>query len=167
MTLCSSRCYTERLELSPVSTVQLHTSLRGQGMQSPPRFAASSLTGFATTALERAGMEPAKADAVADILVEGDLLGHTTHGLLLLPLYLTEIEKGQMTLSGQPKVLADHPAGGNLGRPAAARPVADTGGHLTRVRACRDARILHGRHPAEATTSPASPPISNASRIGA
>jgi L-lactate dehydrogenase len=79
-------------------------------MQSPPRFAASSLTAFATTALERAGMEPAKADAVADILVEGDLLGHTTHGLLLLPLYLTEIEKGQMTLSGQPKVLADHPA---------------------------------------------------------
>jgi LDH2 family malate/lactate/ureidoglycolate dehydrogenase len=79
-------------------------------MQSPPRFAATSLTGFATAALERAGMEAAKADAVADILVEGDLLGHTTHGLLLLPLYLAEIEKGQMTLSGRPKVLADHPA---------------------------------------------------------
>jgi L-lactate dehydrogenase len=55
-------------------------------------------------------MERAKAAAVADVLVEGDLLGHTTHGLQLLPLYLAEIEKQQMTLSGQPHVLADHPA---------------------------------------------------------
>lgn len=75
-----------------------------------PRFAATALTGFATGALRRAGMEAAKADAVADVLVEGDLLGHTTHGLQLLPLYLAEIEKGQMTLSGRPEVLADHPA---------------------------------------------------------
>jgi L-lactate dehydrogenase len=55
-------------------------------------------------------MERAKAAAVADVLVEGDLLGHTTHGLQLLPLYLAEIEKQQMTLSGEPHVLADHPA---------------------------------------------------------
>lgn len=76
----------------------------------PPRFAAAALTGFATAALQRAGMEAAKADAVADVLVEGDLLGHTTHGLQLLPLYLAEIEKGRMTLLGQPRVLADYPA---------------------------------------------------------
>ena len=55
-------------------------------------------------------MEPAKAGAVADVLVEGDLLGHTTHGLLLLPLYLAEIEREQMTLAGEPEVLADYPA---------------------------------------------------------
>lgn len=74
------------------------------------RVPATSLVAFATTALQRAGMEPAKADAVADVLVEGDLLGHTTHGLQLLPLYLAEIEKGQMTIAGEPAVLADHPA---------------------------------------------------------
>jgi L-lactate dehydrogenase len=79
-------------------------------MQQQPRFAATALTGFAAAALQRAGMEPAKAEAVADILVDGDLLGHTTHGLQLLPLYLAEIEKGHLTLAGQPKVLADHPA---------------------------------------------------------
>jgi LDH2 family malate/lactate/ureidoglycolate dehydrogenase len=79
-------------------------------MQQTPRFAASALAGFATGALQAAGMEPAKADAVADILVEGDLLGHTTHGLQLLPLYLAEIEKKQMTLAGEPRILADHPA---------------------------------------------------------
>ncbi len=75
-----------------------------------PRFTATTLTAFAADALQRAGMEPAKAEAVAEVLVEGDLLGHTTHGLQLLALYLAEIDKKQMTLSGQPEVLADHPA---------------------------------------------------------
>jgi LDH2 family malate/lactate/ureidoglycolate dehydrogenase len=74
------------------------------------RFAATALTASAGDALRRAGMESTKAAAVADILVEGDLLGHTTHGLQLLPLYLAEIEKKQMTVSGQPKLLADYPA---------------------------------------------------------
>jgi len=56
------------------------------------RFAASAVTAFASDALRRAEMEQPKAAAVADILVEGDLLGHTTHELQLLPLYLAEIE---------------------------------------------------------------------------
>jgi L-lactate dehydrogenase len=75
-----------------------------------PRYADAALTRFAADTLRRAGMETAKADAVADVLVEGDLLGHTTHGLLLLPMYLAEIESKQMAVAGQPKVLADHPA---------------------------------------------------------
>ena len=54
------------------------------------RFNAGALRTFATTVLRRVGMEEAKADAVAEILVEGDLLGHTTHGLELLPLYLSK-----------------------------------------------------------------------------
>jgi L-lactate dehydrogenase len=76
-----------------------------------PRPSVAASTTFAADALQRVGMEAAKAAAVADVLVEGDLLGHTTHGLLLLPLYLAEIEKKQMTLSGEPTVLADHAAG--------------------------------------------------------
>src|SRR5262245_26823268 len=77
-------------------------------MRSRPTSA--SLTSFAAEALGRVGMEPSKAAAVADVLVEGDLLGHTTHGLMLLPLYLAEIEKKQMRLTGEPKLLADRPA---------------------------------------------------------
>jgi L-lactate dehydrogenase len=74
------------------------------------RPAATALRTFASTLLLRAGLEPDKADAVADVLVEGDLLGHTTHGLALLPSYLAEIEKGGMTRAGQPSVVADFPA---------------------------------------------------------
>jgi len=71
---------------------------------------AAALRTFATDLLDRAGLEADKAAAVADVLVEGDLLGHTTHGLALLPAYLAEVEKGAMTKAGEPAVVSDFPA---------------------------------------------------------
>lgn len=71
---------------------------------------ATVLIEFATRLLTRAGLEADKAAAVATVLVEGDLLGHTTHGLALLPAYLGEIEAGRMTKAGEPHVVADFPA---------------------------------------------------------
>lgn len=50
------------------------------------------------------------ADSVARTLVEGDLLGHDTHGLALLAGYVKEIESGGMTRDGAPEVLSDRPA---------------------------------------------------------
>jgi LDH2 family malate/lactate/ureidoglycolate dehydrogenase len=76
----------------------------------PDRPSAAALREFATSLLTRAGLERDKAAAVAEILVEGDLLGHTTHGLALLPAYLNEVEKGSMTASGEPAVIADFPS---------------------------------------------------------
>jgi LDH2 family malate/lactate/ureidoglycolate dehydrogenase len=74
------------------------------------RYSAPSLIAYARALLSSAGLEEEKADTVAAILVEGDLMGHTTHGLQLLDPYLTDLEKGGMTKSGQPLVVADHPA---------------------------------------------------------
>ena len=74
------------------------------------RYSAAALTTFACELLTRAGLEEEKAAVVAEILVEGDLLGHTTHGLQLLAPYLAELERGGMTRSGQPEVVADFPA---------------------------------------------------------
>lgn len=76
----------------------------------PVRYPASALIAFATSLLGRAGLEDAKATAVAEVLVEGDLLGHNTHGLALLAGYLADIEKGAMTKTGEPRVIADFPA---------------------------------------------------------
>jgi L-lactate dehydrogenase len=75
-----------------------------------PRYAASDLARFARVLLEHAGLDTDKALAVADILVEGDLLGHDTHGLQLLPAYLKELQAGNMQKSGSPRVLRDRPA---------------------------------------------------------
>lgn len=60
--------------------------------------------------LDCAGLDAEKAGAVADILIEGDLLGHDTHGLALLGPYLAALESGTMTREGEPDVLADFPA---------------------------------------------------------
>jgi L-lactate dehydrogenase len=73
-------------------------------------YGAEDLVRFATQLLDKAGLEADKSGAVAAVLVEGDLLGHNTHGLHLLAPYLNDIDKGQMTRSGSPRVIADYPA---------------------------------------------------------
>lgn len=75
-----------------------------------PRYPADPLVSFARALLMGAGLDGEKASAVASTLVEGDLLGHTTHGLQLLAPYLSELERGGMTKEGGPAVLADYPA---------------------------------------------------------
>jgi LDH2 family malate/lactate/ureidoglycolate dehydrogenase len=77
------------------------------------RYSPATLVSFATALLNRVGLEEDKSRVVADILVEGDLMGHTTHGLALLGGYLVELENGAMTKTGGPRVLADFPAAVN------------------------------------------------------
>jgi L-lactate dehydrogenase len=74
------------------------------------RFAADSLTAFAHALLTRAGTRADIATDVAGILVAGDLLGHRTHGLALLGGYLSELERGSMTKSGEPSIVNSRPA---------------------------------------------------------
>jgi L-lactate dehydrogenase len=76
-------------------------------MTGQQRYSAEALRDFAARVLEKAGMQAQLAATVADVLVEGDLLGHTTHGLALLAPYFAEIEKGQMSRAGEPQVLSD------------------------------------------------------------
>lgn len=71
---------------------------------------ASRLISFAYALLSKAGLDEAKARVVAETLVEGDLLGHTTHGLQLLPAYLDELTTGRMTSDGAPELVTDAPA---------------------------------------------------------
>lgn len=70
-----------------------------------PRFAADALRAFAAGLLDRAGVDAEISADVAAMLVEGDLLGHTTHGLALLAPYLVEIDKGSMAKTGTPEIL--------------------------------------------------------------
>jgi L-lactate dehydrogenase len=77
---------------------------------SSPCYAAPDLVAFACDLLQAAGMPPDKAQAVAGILVQGDLMGHTTHGLQLLAPYLRDIAAGAMRVEGGPEVVADAPA---------------------------------------------------------
>src|SRR4030095_1550374 len=69
------------------------------------RFAADSLRAAAQALLAAAGMDEPLARDVADVLVEGDLLGHDTHGLALLAPYLAELEAGRMARQGSYRVM--------------------------------------------------------------
>jgi LDH2 family malate/lactate/ureidoglycolate dehydrogenase len=77
------------------------------------RYDADSLIAFAKSLLEKLNLPSERAAVVADILVEGDLMGHTTHGLQLLASYLKELAEGGMTGTGEPKVLQDRGAAVN------------------------------------------------------
>jgi len=74
------------------------------------RYRPEALVAFAAGLFERAGLARDRAECVARLLVEADLLGHTTHGLALAPGYLQAIEAGTMAVSGEPEVLSDRGA---------------------------------------------------------
>jgi L-lactate dehydrogenase len=75
-----------------------------------PRYAAQALLDCARALLMRAGVAEPLANDVAEVLLEGDLLGHDTHGLALLAPYLAEIERGAMRRDGEPAVVSERPA---------------------------------------------------------
>ena len=72
-----------------------------------PAYAVAALTGFAAALFRAAGLDEDKARTVAELLVEADLMGHTTHGLALAPGYLGELASGSMTAEGEPETVAD------------------------------------------------------------
>ena len=75
--------------------------------QGGERYDAQALREFAQALLTKAGASADIARNVADVLLDGDLLGHTTHGLALLNPYLNQLEQGQMTKQGTADVLSD------------------------------------------------------------
>jgi L-lactate dehydrogenase len=79
-------------------------------MGSSVRFEAAELLRFAASLLEASGLAADRSEAVAQVLLEGDLLGHDTHGLQLLASYLAEIEAGRMTLTGDPSIVNERAA---------------------------------------------------------
>ncbi|GGW25928.1 MULTISPECIES: Ldh family oxidoreductase [Halomonadaceae] len=68
------------------------------------------ITQFSIDLLGAAGLDHEKAKAVADVLVEGDLMGHTTHGLQLLSPYLEEIHSGRMPVTGEYETISERTA---------------------------------------------------------
>jgi LDH2 family malate/lactate/ureidoglycolate dehydrogenase len=75
-----------------------------------PLYAYEDLLAYAARLGMRAGLPEARARIQAEMLLESDLMGHTTHGLNLLPGLLAELETGAMKATGEPIVLAEHAA---------------------------------------------------------
>src|SRR5690349_8469347 len=81
-----------------------------QPLTNETRYRAADLAAFASALLQRCGHSRERADVVAETLIEGDLMGHTTHGLQLLPLYLDATERGVLAIEGTYAVVSDRNA---------------------------------------------------------
>jgi L-lactate dehydrogenase len=65
------------------------------------------LLDFATALGTKVGLPSDRARIQAEVLVEGDLMGHTTHGLALLPGILSGLQSGAIRATGEPKKISD------------------------------------------------------------
>jgi LDH2 family malate/lactate/ureidoglycolate dehydrogenase len=93
------------------------------GATDVPRVAAAALAAFIKRAFEAAGLPSGDADILAGLMVEADLRGSDTHGVIRLPLYLRRLKAGGVNPRPNIRVVQE--------RPAAALVDGDNGmGHL-------------------------------------
>lgn len=71
------------------------------------KFNYKSLIHFTKQVLVLSGMERKKAKVVAETLMEADLMGHSTHGLQLLKVYVSQLQQDLMTKEGEPEWMKD------------------------------------------------------------
>jgi uncharacterized oxidoreductase len=75
-----------------------------------PTFSASTLTAFARSLFEATGVPPADAAVVARSLVDANLCGHDSHGVLRVPQYIEFLRKGTYQPDVPLTVLNETPA---------------------------------------------------------
>jgi len=67
-------------------------------------FQADELHRFTTEALQRVGVPVEQAQTIANVLVETDLRGVSTHGMAMLSLYIRRLQK--RTINPEPNIRA-------------------------------------------------------------
>jgi LDH2 family malate/lactate/ureidoglycolate dehydrogenase len=77
----------------------------------PARYAAADLIALSTALFRGAGLPGPRARVLAEVFLEADLLGFTTHGMNRVPHNLRWLVEGESRAEGEPTVLADR---GNL-----------------------------------------------------
>lgn len=71
------------------------------------RYSHSSLIKFSSALFEATGLAPERAEVMASVFLEADLLGFTTHGMNRVASNLDWLQRGESRMSGEPEVLAD------------------------------------------------------------
>ncbi len=75
-----------------------------------PTFAASDLLEFAANMLRAGGLDDAEARIVAGSLIDANLRGHDSHGVMRIPYYLDQVAKGELIPDATFTVLRETPA---------------------------------------------------------
>lgn len=75
-----------------------------------PTFSAEKLTEFATRLLTAGGIGPDEAAVIAESLVDANLRGYESHGLMRVPYYVERIKKGEAVPGAEFEVLHEGPS---------------------------------------------------------
>jgi LDH2 family malate/lactate/ureidoglycolate dehydrogenase len=75
-----------------------------------PRIAPAVLAAFVRRAFEAAGLPAADAEQVAGLMVEADLRGSDTHGVIRLPIYLRRLKAGGINKRPHIRIVQEKPA---------------------------------------------------------
>lgn len=70
-----------------------------------PRIPVAEARDLARNLLTAAGLPGPQAEAMCDVMIEAELMGHRTHGLSMLPIYLDRIEAGLIRSDGEIETL--------------------------------------------------------------
>ena len=65
-----------------------------------PVIAAATLTNFAVELLSAGGADAEEAAIVADSLVQANLRGHDSHGVMRIPFYIQNVKNGRLPPTG-------------------------------------------------------------------
>jgi len=79
-------------------------------MTTDTRIATDRLAAFVIRALAAAGLSKQDAEIVAGLMVEADLRGSDTHGVIRLPLYVRRIRAGGVNAKPNIRVVSDRPS---------------------------------------------------------
>ncbi len=117
----------------------------------PARYRADDLVALAERLLAASGVSATIARDVAQVLVEGDLLGHDTHGLNLLAGYLRELAEGRMRADGEPAIVAERASvatwdGRRLAGPHLVRRALEWAAPRARAHGAATVAIRHSHH---------------------
>src|SRR5438445_3052929 len=80
------------------------------GSSDAPRVAPAALAAFVKRAFEAAGLPSADAEIAAGLMVEADLRGSDTHGVIRLPLYLRRLKAGGINPRPHIRIVEERPA---------------------------------------------------------
>ena len=79
-------------------------------MKETLRYRAEDLRGFCSSVLEKLGVPRKDAEEVTDCLLQADLRGVDSHGVIRLPVYASRIRKGVVNPRPTPRIVSSHAA---------------------------------------------------------
>src|SRR5262252_4903408 len=89
---------------------QVATDANRASSSDSPRIAPAALAAFVKRALEAAGLSSEDAEIVAGLMVEADLRGSDTHGVIRLPLYLRRLKAGGVKPRPNIRIVQEKPS---------------------------------------------------------